>query len=218
MAANVYAQLVGLAAGLLLLSGVLLVWRRSMVASVRLLSVQGAALGALVAVIGVQRREVELLAVAGLVVLLKGAVLPVLVARSVPTDAVREESPRLNPTAALIAAAALTVVAYLVSRPIVGSSTDPAVLAVPVALALMLLGFLLLVGRRHALAQLVGFLVLDNGIAAVAFMTAGGLPLVVELGASLDVLLVVLILQVFSARMRVKFGALDLDELTELRD
>jgi hydrogenase-4 component E len=218
MAATVYAQLVGLAAGILLLTGVLLVWRRSLAASVRLLSVQGAALGALVAVIGVQHREAGLLAVGGLVVLLKAAVLPVLVGRSVPADAGREESPRLNPTAALIAAAVLTVVAYLVSRPIVGSSTDPAVRAVPVALALMLLGFLLLVGRRHALAQLVGFLVLDNGIAAVAFMTAGGLPLVVELGASLDVLLVVLILQVFSARMRVKFGALDLDELTELRD
>jgi hydrogenase-4 component E len=213
-----YPQLVGLAAGTLLLSGVLLVWRRSLAASVRLLSLQGVALAGLVLALGLHHGAPELVAVAGLVLLLKAGVLPVLVARSVPDDALREESPRLNPTAALLAAAGLSLVAYLVSRPITSGASDAAVRAVPVGLALLLLGFLLLVGRRHAIAQLVGFLVLDNGIAAVAFMTAGGLPLVVELGASLDVLLVVLILQVFTARMRVKFGAVDLDELRELRD
>ncbi len=218
MTTSWYPQLVGLAAGALLLSGVLLVWRRSLAASVRLLSLQGVALAGLVLALGLHHRAPELVAVAGLVLLLKAGVLPVLVARSVPDDALREESPRLNPTAALLAAVGLSLVAYLVSRPITSGASDPAVLAVPVGLALLLLGFLLLVGRRHAIAQLVGFLVLDNGIAAVAFMTVGGLPLVVELGASLDVLLVVLILQVFTARMRVKFGAVDLDELRELRD
>ena len=88
----------------------------------------------------------------------------------------------------------------------------------PVGIALVLIGFLVLVTRRHAFSQLVGFLVLDNGIATVAFLTAGGVPLVVELGASLDVLLVVLILQVLTARIRAEFGDADLDDLTELRD
>ena len=46
----------------------------------------------------------------------------------------------------------------------------------------MLIGFLVLATRRHALSQLIGFLVLDNGIAPTAFLTAGGVPLVVELG------------------------------------
>ena len=59
---------------------------------------------------------------------------------------------------------------------------------------------------------------LDNGIAAVAFLIAGGLPLVVELGASLDILLVVLVLQVLTGRIRAEFGDLDLDDLSELRD
>ena len=72
--------------------------------------------------------------------------------------------------------------------------------------------------RRHAISQLVGFLMLDNGIAAVAFLIAGGVPLVVELGASLDVLLVVLVLQVLSGRIRAEFGTLDLDDLSELKD
>jgi len=67
-------------------------------------------------------------------------------------------------------------------------------------------------------SQLIGFLLLDNGIGTVAFLTAGGVPLVVELGVSLDVLLVVLILQVLTSRIRAEFGDVDLDDLTELRD
>ena len=88
----------------------------------------------------------------------------------------------------------------------------------PLGVALVLYGFLLLVSRRHAISQVVGFLVLDNGIAIVAFLTAGGVPLVVELGVSLDVLLVVLILYILTSRIRSEFGAADLDDLRELRD
>ena len=66
----------------------------------------------------------------------------------------------------------------------------------PVGLALVLIGFLVLLTRRSALSQLIGFVILDNGIATTAFLTSGGVPLVVELGVTLDVLLVVLILRV----------------------
>ena len=64
----------------------------------------------------------------------------------------------------------------------------------------------------------VGFLLLDNGIAATAFLATSGVPVVVELGGSLDLLLLVLVLQVLAARMRVTFGRTDMDELSELRD
>jgi len=218
MSESVYAQLIGLSAGTLLLTAVLLVWRRSLVASIRLLSVQGVALATLVAVIGVHERDAQLVVVSVLVLALKGVGLPWVLTRGARAGVAREESPLLNPTAALITASVLTILAYLVSPPLIGAADDAAVRAVPLAIALVLIGFLLLVTRRRALSQLVGFLLLDNGIAAVAFLTSGGLPLVVELGASLDVLLVVLILQVFTGRMRVKFGDTDLTELTELRD
>jgi hydrogenase-4 component E len=59
---------------------------------------------------------------------------------------------------------------------------------------------------------------LDNGIATIAFLMSGGVPLMVELGVSLDVLLVVLILQVLTSRIRSEFGDIDLDDLAELRD
>ncbi len=218
MSTGLYAQLVGLCTGTLLVTAVLLVWRRSLRASIRLLAVQGVALALLVAVIGAHTRDGHLLAVSLLVLALKGVAIPWVLTRSELSGETREDAPLLNPTAALITASLLTVLAYLVSRPIVGTAADAGTRAVPLGIALVLIGFLLLVTRRRALSQLVGFLLIDNGIAAVAFLTSGGVPLVVELGASLDVLLVVLILQVLRGRMRVKFGDTDVTELTELCD
>ena len=83
---------------------------------------------------------------------------------------------------------------------------------------MVLLGFFVLVTRRRALSQVVGFLLLDNGIAATAFLVTAGVPLIVELGVSMDLLLVVLVLQVLTARLRVAFGDTDIGELRELRD
>ena len=219
MSPSLFDQLVGLSAGVLLLTSVLLVWKRSLVAAVRLLALQGVALATLVAVIGVYDRDTSLVAVAALVLALKGFVLPWVLDRSrIRTRAVRDETPLMNTTASLLAVSLLTMLAYLVSQPLRVLVPGPTTAAVPVGISLVLYGFLLLTTRRHAISQLVGFLVLDNGIAAVAFLTSGGVPFVVELGASLDVLLVVLILRVLTSRMTVKFGGADLDELTELRD
>jgi hydrogenase-4 component E len=216
---EVFAQLVALCAGLLLLTAVLIVWRRSLVADVRLLAVQGAALAALVAVIGIDERSSELIAVALLVLVLKGVLLPGVLSRAVVRgERTREETPLINTTASLIFLSLLTMLAYLVSQPLQVASSGATTAAVPVGIALVLFGFLALATRRHAVSQLVGFLMLDNGIATIAFLLSGGVPLIVELGVSLDVLLVVLILQVLTSRIRSEFGDTDLDDMTELRD
>jgi hydrogenase-4 component E len=218
-----FAQILGSAAGALLLTAVLLVWRSSLRAAVRLLAVQGAALALLVVVIGIHEREPALLAVAALVLALKAVALPAVLARRVDDQVagrpgLDRDTPRIDPTTGLVAVSLLVTLAYLVSRPLLALGAGPAARAIPVGIALVLIGFLLLVTRRRALSHLIAFLVLDNGIAAVAFLTAGGVPLVVELGASLDVLLVVLILQVLSGRIQVAGAGRDLDDLTELHD
>ena len=219
-------QLLALSTGALLVTTALFVWRRSLLAATRLLALQGFALAALVVTIAITERALELVLVAVIVLALKGVVIPLILGRAVRAGGGgRENAPRLNPTAGLVTVALLTTVAYLVSRPITGatggqggSEAGPAALAVPIGITMVLVGFLLLVTRRRALSQLVGFLVLDNGIATVAFLTAAGVPFVVELGVSLDVLLVALILAVLSGRMGVLFGTAGVDDLTELRD
>ncbi|MBF4766245.1 hypothetical protein ISU10_00505 [Nocardioides agariphilus] len=220
MSETTYTQLLQLSAGLLLLCAVLIVWRRSLGAHIRLLAVQGWALAGLVAVLGLHEHSAELLWVSVLVATLKGVVLPAVLARATASDRTRarEETPLINTTAALLAVSFLTMLAYLVSRPVLALGSTAAVAAVPVGMAMALFGFLVLSTRRHAVSQLIGFLLLDNGIATVAFLTAGGVPLVVELGVSLDVLLVVLILRVLTSRIRTEYGDADLDDMTELRD
>jgi hydrogenase-4 component E len=105
-----------------------------------------------------------------------------------------------------------------VARPLTDLNPTPATRALPVGLAVVLIGFFVLVTRRRALAQVVGFLLLDNGITATAFLATSGVPLIVELGVSFDVLLAVLVLQILTTRMREAFGTTDIDDLRELHD
>jgi hydrogenase-4 component E len=219
MSDTAYPQVLNLICGGLLLSAVLMVWRRELAAIVRLLVAQGILLAALALLLGIREHSSELYAVAAGVLVLKAIVLPAVLRRVLrETGEARDAEPLLNVAASLLAAALLTLLAYAVSRPLVALAPSPATHALPVGLAMVFLGFFVLVTRRRALSQVVGFLLLDNGIAATAFLATAGVPLIVELGVSLDLLLVVLVLQVLTARMRLTFGHSDLDELRELHD
>jgi len=82
----------------------------------------------------------------------------------------------------------------------------------------VLIALFVMVTRRHAVSQAAGFLMLDNGIAAAAFLLTAGVPLIVELGASLDVLFAVIVIGVLTGRLSRAFGGADLDALQELHD
>lgn len=219
MSGTVYVQLLDLVCGGVLLTTVLALWRRELAAIVSLLVVQGVLIAALAALLGVRESSGELYLAALGVLVLKAFVLPAVLRRVLAESGeARETEPLVNVTASLLAAALLTLLAYWLSGPLVALAPSPATRALPVGLAVVLMGFFMLVTRRRALSQVVGFLLLDNGIATTAFLATAGVPLVVELGVSLDVLLVVLVLQIVVARMRLTFGRTDLDELRELRD
>ena len=151
--------------------------------------------------------------------LLRAVVLPLLLARAVGTEAQerRESIPLVNTTTSLLITAGLTVLAYAVTRPIIALDPSPATRAVPAAFAVILIAVFVMVSRRRAVSQAVGFMMLDNGIAATAFLITSGVPLIVELGASLDVLFAVLVLGLLTGHMRRTFGGTDLDQLKELR-
>jgi hydrogenase-4 component E len=215
-----YQLYLDLAAGVFLLSAVGVLWRRQLAAMIRLFAVQGVALAGIVAILGIRQRSVELILVAGGLGILRGGVLPWLAGRALGTSPAeaRETRPVVNVSTSLLAAATLTLLAYAVTRPLVALAPSPATEILPAAVAVVLIGFFALVTRRRALSQVVGFLLLDNGITATAFLAASGVPLIVELGVSFDLLLVVLVLQVLTTRLRTAFGSSDLDELRELHD
>ena len=219
MPTELYPQLLATTTGLLLLTAVLQVWGRSTVRAIGLLVVQGVALAGLVLTVGVHAWESSAPLVAGLLLAVKAVAMPWAMLRAARLIGVtRERSSRVRPAVELIGAAALTLIAYAVSGALLGDRADAASQAVPVGISLVLLGFWQLLVRGSAITQLVGFLMVDNGIATVSFLTSGGLPLVVELGATLDVLLVVLILGVLVVRMQAEQGHIDISELKELHD
>jgi hydrogenase-4 component E len=219
MSDTVYVQLLDLAAGLVLVCAFVALWRRGLVAIVRALAVQGVALAAVALLLGLHQHDLETIVVAGLVLSLKGVVIPRVLMRIVNSSGEsREVEPLVNVPASLLAAAGLVLLAYATTRNVVALDPSPETRAIPIGVAVALIGFFALATRRKAVTQIVGFLLLDNGIALVAFLATSGVPLVVELGVALDVLLAVLILQVLVSRMRTKFGAMDLDQLRELHD
>lgn len=215
-----YTQLLNLIAGIFLLTAFGALWRRQLAAKVRLLVVQGAALAAMVGLIGIQHGDLELLLVAAGLGVLRAGILPAMVRRAlmpVPEEG-RESRPVVSVATSLLSAALLTLLAYAVTRPLVALDPSPTTMLLPVAMSVVLIGFFVLTTRRRAVSQLLGFLLLDNGITATAFLATGGIPLVVEVGVSFDVLLIVLVLQMLTVRLRATVGTTDINQLRELRD
>ena len=215
-----FASVIDLAAGALVLAAVLVVWTRDLGAIIRLLAWQGAALAAIPIIRGVHESDATLVVIGAAIAVLRTVLLPWLLARALGAEhrGLRDATPLVNTTASLLIAAALTVTAFAVTRPVVDLDPGPATGAVPAAFAVVLIALFVMATRRHAISQAAGFLMLDNGIAAAAFLLTAGVPVIVELGASLDVLFAVIVIGVLTGRMRRKFGGADLDALQELRD
>ncbi|KPC88330.1 hypothetical protein G3260_000035 [Streptomyces albus] len=239
MSESLFTQLLDLACGAFLLAAVVVLWRRELAAIVRLFALQGVALAAIALILGLHEDRWGLIVVAVGIGALRAGLLPYLIRRALRafvaeqdggdggegglgrhggSEEARETQPLVNVAASLLTAAALTLLAYAVASPLVALDPTPATRALPVGVAVVLIGFFVLVTRRRALAQVVGFLLLDNGITATAFLAASGVPLIVELGVSFDVLLAVLVLQVLTVRVREAFGTTDIDDLRELHD
>jgi hydrogenase-4 component E len=215
-----FAILVDFAAGGLTLASVLIVWRRDLRAIVRMLAWQGVALAAIPILRGIHDGDTALVVVGIAVLALRSTALPWLLARAVGAEqeAQREATPLMNTASSLLITAGLTVAAFAIARPLVTLDPSATTNAVSAAFAVVLIALFVMVTRRHAVSQAAGFLMLDNGIAATAFLLTAGVPLIVELGASLDVLFAVIVIGVLTGRLRRAFGGLDLDRLQELRD
>jgi hydrogenase-4 component E len=219
MSTQISGQLLNVACGLFLLTAVGVLWRRQVSALITLLTVQGITLAAIAVILAEQHRSAEAATVAIGVGLLKAVVIPWMLRRvhqQVP-DA-RETRPLVNVSASLLAAAGLTLLAYAAARPLVALAPTASAKATPVGIAVILIGFFLAATRQRAISQIIGLLLVDNGIAAVAFLATGGVPLIVELGVSVDLALAVLVLQILTSHLHTTFGPTDLDELRELHD
>lgn len=216
-----YVNMLDLAAGGVLLAAVLAVWRRDLSAIARrLLVAQGVALAAIPIIRGLHDHDHALLAVGFAVLAVRALLLPWLLARALGAEHQerREATPLVSNAASLLVVTALVVMAFTITQPVIALAPSTATNAAPAAIATVLIALFMMATRRHATSQVAGLLMLDNGIAATAFLLTAGVPLIVELGASLDVLFVLIVLGVLTGHLRNAFGGVDLDLLRELRD
>lgn len=219
MNSALFAQIATLMSSVVLLLGVTLLWRRSLRAYIDAFRWQSAVLAALFVIIGYFGDDPELYFVAAFFVVLKVVILPVYLQRlQRRVGAEGEVEPYVNVATSLILAGLLVLFAYAITLPLVEVSTLPTRDALPLAMGLIFVGLFVLVTRKKALTQIVGFLVLENGIALLAALGTFGVPLIIEMGVFLDVLMGFLVMQVFVYQIHGTFESIDVDQLSQLKD
>ena len=113
---------------------------------------------------------------------------------------------------------ALVIFSYHVTAPIRELSTLLTRYTIAIALATVMLGLLMMITRRHAVTQIIGFLAMENGLFFAATSTTYGMPLVVELGVALDILIAAFIFGIFFFQIRNTFDSLDIEQMTKLKE
>ncbi len=211
-------QLANLLSFLALGAAILLTLRGSLGAQVDMFTLQSFALALLTAIVAWYAASVDLFGVAVVLVIIKVVIIPRVLNRAVTNIGLqRAAAPYLGTAPALVVCGALIVVAFYVMTPIVASNPLPTANALPLAFAGVLVGLFVTVNRRRALTQILGFLVMENSIFLFALLATYGVPFIVELGVFLDVLVAVLILEVFVYHIKENFDTLEVGQMGELK-
>jgi hydrogenase-4 component E len=207
-----------LAAMLLLLSFAMLAQRR-IVTLVNLLALQGALLCAATLLVAWRTQERHLYVSAALTLVLKVLVLPRLLHRLIRRlDVYWDTEPMLNIPGTMLLGLLVVVFAFGLAQPISALASTATRSAIGIAVAVILLAFLTMITRRKAMSQVVGFLSMENGLFFGAMSATYGMPMIVELGVALDVLVAMLVLGVFFFQIREQFDNLDLQNFESLRE
>jgi hydrogenase-4 component E len=156
---------------------------------------------------------------AALTLALKVFLLPIILLRLVQRlEAQWDTEPLINIPTTMLLGVGLVIFAFGLAQPISALATTITRNTLGIALAIILLAFLMMITRRKAVTQVVGFLAMENGLFFAATSATYGMPMVVELGIALDVLVGVFILGIFFFQIREQFESLDLHNLETLKE
>lgn len=207
-----------LAAILLLLSFAMLSQRR-ILSLIHLYTLQGLTLVSANVILGYVTADVHLYISAALTVVLKVGLIPWILYRLVRRlNVTTDVEPLLNIPATLLIGIVLVIIAFNVASPISQLASSVARGTLGIALACVLLSFMMMITRAKAIPQVIGFLSMENGLFFAAAAATNGMPMIVELGIGLDVLVGILILGVFMFQIREQFDSLDIHHLEKLKD
>ena len=216
---HVGSQLVDLCSVLLLLCCFAIVAQRRLSACVDLFALQSAFLAATAALVAFLTGHTHIYVAAALTIVIKVIVLPRILRKVIERlNVSRELGMHINILAGLLLCGALVILASFITQPIIPLGYLLTRDSLAIALAIILIGFFTMIARQKAITQMVGFLVMENGVFLGATAAAYGMPLIVELGIFFDVLVAGLIVGIYTHRLQDTFDSVDTSTLTVLKE
>ena len=213
------AQSINLFAVILLVVAFAMIAQRRILTLIHLYTLQGAALVAASLVVAYLTGDRHLYYSAAITLVVKVLVIPFLLHRVIERLNVRWDVETLfNIPTTMLIGIVLVVFAFHLADPIASLSTSIARGTLGIALACVLLSFLMMIVRAKAVPQVIGFLSMENGLFFAATAATSGMPMIVELGIAFDVLMGILILGVFMFQIREQFDSLDIRHLEKLKE
>jgi hydrogenase-4 component E len=211
-------QLVNVLAAVLLLIAFAMLSQRRVLTLIRLFAGQGAVLTASTVVVAWSTGYTDLYVSAGLTLLLKVILIPWILHRLIDRLFIRWDIETLiNIPTTMLAGIGLVIFSFALATPISQMASTLTRSTLGIALATVLLSFLMMIVRRKAVPQVIGFLAMENGLLFAATTSTFGMPLVWELGVALDVLVATLIFGIFFFHIREQFDSLDIRHMEKLR-
>lgn len=187
-------------------------------ACIRIMAAQGVLLGLLPIWIAPAISVHIVLIVVGTIVI-KAIVLPRVLLWAIRESAVRRElDPAIGYGASVLVGLAATAIAFALAARLPALPDPTLPLLIPVSLAVLMIGLIVLTTRRKALSQVVGYLMLENGIFLYGLTLANGMPLLVEMGVLLDVFVGVFIMGLVVFQISRELETLDSRRFAESRD
>lgn len=213
------SQLINLCAALMLLLSFAMLSQRRVLTLVTLYAVQGATLFAAIVIVEWSTGQSNLFFSAALTLVLKVIVLPLILNRLIARlGAQWETEALLNAPTTMLIGLLLVIFCFTLAQPISQLSHTVTRSTLGIAFAVVMLSFLMMITRRKAVTQVLGFLAMENGLFFAATSATYGMPMVVELGVALDVLVGVVILGIFFFQIREQFDSLDLHHMESLKE
>ena len=212
-------QVVNLLATILLIIAFAMLSQRRVLSLIRLFAWQGLALSVSTAIVAYSTGQTHLWASAAVTLVLKVIVLPIVLHKLIDQLNVRWDVETLiNVPTTMLVGIGLAIFAFALATPISEMAGTVTRSTLGIALASVLLSFLMMIVRRKAIPHVIGFLAMENGLFFAATSATYGMPLVVELGIALDVLVGTFVFGIFFFHIRETFDSLDIQHMETLKE
>jgi hydrogenase-4 component E len=160
----------------------------------------------------------HVLVMSGCTLAFKGIAIPIMLARAIRNvDVRREVEPFVSLHLSVLLAAILVGVSFWLGESLGLSAAAPSRLLVPASFSTLFVGFLILVNRKKAITQVIGYLLIENGIFVFSQSVAAKMPVVVELGVLLDLLVAIFVMNIVIHQISREFDHINVDKLNLLK-